>query len=239
MLGLPKTTEISRILSKDDILKNADFGKITKAQVSSKIERVRIVGILNSKTLNIAAGETWKEIDIIQIELKNSDIEDDIIKSIDKSIPRPIVYALKNDYETVYDMIPFNIDDGDVCGHFVDLMDGFVSESKGLNPFHVMSDSDNTIYVYRDDFSMSIDAMDGIIEMRWPKTLHDGYLNLAGKSYGYDLNDYFDGLEQKELFLETLNELVDNFDSIKNDFYDNLNNIVIELEMYWNNLYNE
>lgn len=98
MLGLPKTTEISRILSKDDILRNASFSKFAKTQVASKIERVRIVGILNSKTLNIAAGETWKEIDIIQIELKNSDIEDDIIKSIDKSIPRPIVYVLKNNY---------------------------------------------------------------------------------------------------------------------------------------------
>lgn len=98
MFGLPKTTEISRILSKDDILKKANFGKITKAQVSSKIEHVRIVGVLNTKTLNIAAGETWQEIDVIQIGLKNNDIEDDIVKSIDRSIPRPIIYVLKNNY---------------------------------------------------------------------------------------------------------------------------------------------
>ena len=98
MLGLPKTTEISRILNKEDILKNADFKNFTKSEVAAKIDRVRIVGVLNSKTLNISAGETWKEIDIVGIELKTQDIEDEIIKAIDKSIPRPIVYILKNNF---------------------------------------------------------------------------------------------------------------------------------------------
>ena len=95
MISFPKSTEFNKKIPKQKFY--------NKLQVSSKLEKQFVKEIdsiiwknkLSAETLNVNVGNSVKEIEIIEINLKEKDIGQNIIEFIDREIPYHIVFILR------------------------------------------------------------------------------------------------------------------------------------------------
>lgn len=88
MLGLPKSTELSKQLPKNAIYAKFQMNTIEKAKIDADISRITIVNEVSSEKINIADGELIKSFFVLQVALKKKDFEDKTIITISKLIPQ-------------------------------------------------------------------------------------------------------------------------------------------------------
>ena len=120
MLGLPKKTEINKILPKESFYRNLDISNELKAKFISDIKKITITNILSEKTINVKPGKEVTEIIVLNVELKE--------KSYDKRILELI--AKQNEHHLI-----FNIQYGKMCQQVVwskKLYENDWSESDGF-----------------------------------------------------------------------------------------------------------
>ena len=97
MLGLPKSTEFNRGIPKQKFYDNLS---VTPALKRAFVEQIRIIYWKNkiaASTLNLAAGETVTEIEIFEIRLNTPNLDEAVLRLIDKEIPYYIIYLLEHD----------------------------------------------------------------------------------------------------------------------------------------------
>jgi len=100
MIGLPKTTEFNRRITKQKFYENLS---ITPALRRSFIDEVRGIywrNKLAATTLNLAAGSSVTEIEVFEIQLNARSIDEAVLRQIDREIPYHILFLLS--YETQY-----------------------------------------------------------------------------------------------------------------------------------------
>lgn len=97
MIGLPKTTEFNKRIPKQKFYENMD---ISPALKKIFVEQVRIIYWKNkiaASTTNLAAGTTVNEIEVFEIKLKGSLLDEGVLRQIDKEIPYHILFLLEYD----------------------------------------------------------------------------------------------------------------------------------------------
>lgn len=100
MIGLPKTTEFNRRITKQKFYENLS---ITPALRRSFIDDIRGIywrNKLAATTLNLAAGSSVTEIEVFEIQLNTRLINEAILRQIDREIPYHILFLLS--YENQY-----------------------------------------------------------------------------------------------------------------------------------------
>lgn len=94
MLGFPQTTEFNKRIPKQKFYENLD---VTPALKRVFVEQIRLIHWRNklaATTMNIAQGNIVEEIEVIEIKLTEPQLNEAVLKQIDKEIPYHILFIL-------------------------------------------------------------------------------------------------------------------------------------------------
>lgn len=99
MLGLPRQTEIVKLLPKESFYKNIGISNEVKARFVSDIKKITITNILSTKTLNVEDGSETKEIIVLLMELKVKNYDKRIIETIAKQNQHSLLFHMQYESE--------------------------------------------------------------------------------------------------------------------------------------------
>ena len=99
MLGLPKSTELSKQLPKKLIYEKFNMSNAEKERIDADISRITIVNEVSPTRVNIVASETVKSFFVILVRLKNKSFNEKNIIKITKLIPQNILFILECENE--------------------------------------------------------------------------------------------------------------------------------------------
>lgn len=94
MFGFPASTEFNKRIPKQKFYENID---ITPALKRIFVEQIRIIywrNKLAAETLNIAAGDTVTEVEVIEMKVNAQRLDEAVLYQIDKEIPYHILFIL-------------------------------------------------------------------------------------------------------------------------------------------------
>ena len=97
MLDFPKSTEFNKRIPKQKFYENID---ITPALKRVFVEQIRLIywqNKLAATTLNLAAGETVNEIEVLEVRLNAPQLDEAVLRQIDREIPYHILFILTCD----------------------------------------------------------------------------------------------------------------------------------------------
>ncbi len=100
MLNFPKSTEFGKRIPKQKFYEQLD---ITPALKRSFVEQIRIINWkhkLAATTINVAEGAQILEIEVFEIRLNDRNLDEAVLRQIDKEIPYHILFLLE--YEEKY-----------------------------------------------------------------------------------------------------------------------------------------
>lgn len=100
MLGLPKTTEFNKRIPKQKFYENLN---VTPAMKKFFVDQIKVIHWKNkiaATTLNLAAGKNVTELEVFLIKLNGNQIDESVLKQIDREIPYHILFLLE--YEGKY-----------------------------------------------------------------------------------------------------------------------------------------
>ena len=94
MLGLPERTEFNKRIPKQKFYENMDVSPALKRVFAEQIRIIYWRNKLATTTMNIAAGETVTEIEVFEIRLQEGQLEESVLRQIDREIPYHILFLL-------------------------------------------------------------------------------------------------------------------------------------------------
>ena len=94
MLGLPRSTQVNRRVAKEKLYQNAALTPQTRQMIKDQIESVFWRNKLADSTMAIGAGETAREIQIFEIQLRQRELDKRVLPAIAKAIPYKILFIL-------------------------------------------------------------------------------------------------------------------------------------------------
>lgn len=97
MLGLPKSTEFNKRIPKQKFYENLSVTPAIKTVFTEQIKIIYWRNKLAATTLNLAPGKLVTEIEAFEIRLTSPDLDEDILRLIDREIPYHILFLLEYD----------------------------------------------------------------------------------------------------------------------------------------------
>lgn len=94
MLGLPRSTQVNRRVTKEKLYQNAALAPQTREIIKDQIDSVFWRNKLADRTMAISAGETVAEIQIFEIQLRQRELDKRVLPAIAKAIPYKILFIL-------------------------------------------------------------------------------------------------------------------------------------------------
>lgn len=101
-LKLPKESFVNKFIAKTKFYEKANLNAKLQKEFVDKIQKITWKYKLAESTIGIAKTEAVTEIQIFEIELKESMIPKNVLKVIDKSIPYQILYRFVYDNNVAY-----------------------------------------------------------------------------------------------------------------------------------------
>ena len=95
MLGLPKTTEMSKQLPKKAIYTKFQMNTAAKEKIDADISRITIVNEIAPNKVNIPSGEDVKSFFVLHVSLKKKEYDEKTITTLSKLIPQNILFVLE------------------------------------------------------------------------------------------------------------------------------------------------
>lgn len=100
MLGLPKTTEMSKQLPKKAIYERFGMNAAAKEKIDADISKITIVNEISDGTVNIPSGSEVTSIFVLLVTLKRENFSGKTIELLSKMIPQNILFVLEYDGES-------------------------------------------------------------------------------------------------------------------------------------------
>ena len=97
MLGLPKSTEFNKRIPKQKFYENLSVTPAMKTVFTEQIKSIYWRNKLAATTLNLAPGKLVTEIEMFEIRLTSPELDEDILRLIDREIPYHILFLLEYD----------------------------------------------------------------------------------------------------------------------------------------------
>lgn len=94
MFAYPKQAEFNRVLPKSKIYAHAKPSKAVKGLFVSQIGEIVWKYKLSPETINLPARHGITEIQVFEIALKGEELDEDVLRTIDRAIPFPILFQL-------------------------------------------------------------------------------------------------------------------------------------------------
>lgn len=90
----PEKAYFNRTIPKTKFYENASINKAIKDAFVSQIQQIVWAYKLSPETINLSATKSLLEIQVFNIHLKEPDLNESVLLSIDKAIPHPIIFQL-------------------------------------------------------------------------------------------------------------------------------------------------
>lgn len=100
MLGLPKTTEMSKQLPKKAIYTKFQMNTAAKEKIDADISRITIVNEIAPNKVNISSGEDVKSFFVLLVSLKRKEYDEKTIATLSKLILQNILFVLEYENES-------------------------------------------------------------------------------------------------------------------------------------------
>ena len=97
MLDLPKSTEFNKRIPKQKFYENLTVTPAIKKAFTEQIKIIYWRNKLAATTLNIAPGEKVTEIEVFEVRLNAPDLDEAVLRLIDREIPYHILFLLEYD----------------------------------------------------------------------------------------------------------------------------------------------
>lgn len=94
MLGFPKPTEFNKRIPKQKFYENIDIMPALKRVFVEQIRLIYWRNKLAASTLNLAVGEAVTEVEVFEVRLNTSQLDEAVLRQIDKEIPYHILFIL-------------------------------------------------------------------------------------------------------------------------------------------------
>lgn len=95
MLGLPKSTEMSKQLPKKAVYAKFQMNTTAKEKIDADISRITIVNEITPTKINIPAGEEVRSFFVLLVALKKKDFDEKTVATLSKLIPQNILFVLE------------------------------------------------------------------------------------------------------------------------------------------------
>lgn len=90
----PEKSLVNRNIPKTKFYEHANITRGVKEAFVNQIQQITWVYKLSPETTNLSATKGVSEIEVFNLQLKTSVLAEDVLLSIDKAIPHPIIYQL-------------------------------------------------------------------------------------------------------------------------------------------------
>jgi hypothetical protein len=90
---------VGRVIPKERLYAEGDVTTGVRQRFIDQVQRIRWAFKLGEESLRLKGTEKVPEIQVFEIELKGSALDDSVLAAIDWSIPSPIVFELRRDDE--------------------------------------------------------------------------------------------------------------------------------------------
>ncbi len=97
MLGLPKSTEFNRRIPKQKFYENLTVSPTMKRIFIDQIKVIYWRNKIAPSTMNLAGGETVTEIEVFEVKLATPQLDESVLKQIDREIPYHILFLLEHE----------------------------------------------------------------------------------------------------------------------------------------------
>lgn len=97
MIGLPKSTEFDRRIPKQKFYDNMTISPALKRSFIDQIKVIYWRNKIAATTINLSEGEIVKEIEVLEIRLNEQELDEAVLRQIDKEIHYHIVFLLEYD----------------------------------------------------------------------------------------------------------------------------------------------
>lgn len=97
MIGLPKSTELNRRIPKQKFYENISVSPMLKRVFIDRIKVIYWRNKVTATTMNLAAGETVTELEVFEVKLNGQQLDESVLRQIDKEIPYHILFLLEYD----------------------------------------------------------------------------------------------------------------------------------------------
>lgn len=90
----PKTAAVGRGVPKGRIYENAGVGTALRTQFTTQVDQIVWKYKLAPETINLAATKSVSEIQVFGISLRTSKLDEEVLRTIDRAIPFPLIFEL-------------------------------------------------------------------------------------------------------------------------------------------------
>ena len=97
MLSLPKSTEFNKRIPKQKFYENLSVTPAMKTAFTEQIKSIYWRNKLATTTLNLAPSELVTELEVFEIRLTSPELDENILRLIDREIPYHILFLLEYD----------------------------------------------------------------------------------------------------------------------------------------------
>ena len=97
MFGFPASTEFGKRIPKQKFYENIDITPTLKRVFVEQIRLIYWRNKLATTTLNLAAGDAVKEIEVFEVRLNAPQLDEAVLRQIDREIPYHILFILTYD----------------------------------------------------------------------------------------------------------------------------------------------
>ena len=95
MLGLPKSTEFNKRIPKQKFYEHLSVTPAIKAAFAEQIKIIYWRNKLAATTLNLSPGELVTEIEVFELRLTSPELDENVLRLIDREIPYHILFLLE------------------------------------------------------------------------------------------------------------------------------------------------
>lgn len=95
MIGLPKTTEFNKRIPKQKFYENMNISPVLKKVFVEQVKIIYWKNKIAASTTNLAAGSHVRELEVFEVRLNSSVLDDSLLRQIDKEIPYHILFLLE------------------------------------------------------------------------------------------------------------------------------------------------
>ena len=100
MIGLPKSTEFNKRIPKQKFYENMEISPVIKQIFVEQIKMIYWRNKIAVSTTNLATGHDVTEMEVFEIRLNHSELDERVLRQIDREIPYHILFLLE--YEGKY-----------------------------------------------------------------------------------------------------------------------------------------
>ena len=95
LFAFPGQARVGRPVPKTKIYEHGQIGSALRDKFVAQVEQITWAYKLAPETLNLSARSEVPEIQVFDIELKGAELDDEVLRAIDRAIPLPIIFQLR------------------------------------------------------------------------------------------------------------------------------------------------